>query len=183
MLGITGMPCAGKTTLCEVFKSMGFEVHEMSLVVKKELKKRKLEESNTNMREIGTQLRREFGEDVVAARLVKDIKESKTKNTIISGVRSFDEVRCFLKEFSDFKYVSVLAPARTRFKRSQSRKRSDDPKDFKGFIYREEKELGWGLAKAIVLADHFIVSDDPTIREFKEKCRVFAKKLIAEKPV
>ncbi|MCK4884032.1 MAG: hypothetical protein KAS30_04125, partial [Candidatus Diapherotrites archaeon] len=154
---------------------MDFEIYEMSLIVKHELKNLKLQLTNTNMREIATELRKKFGEDVMATRLIENMKKTKNKNIVISGVRSYDEVRCFLREFPEFKYISILAPAHTRFERSQNRKRSDDPKDFEGFLYREEKELSWGLAKVIVLADHFLISDDPTIEEFEDKCRVFIK--------
>ncbi|NIU39265.1 dephospho-CoA kinase, partial [Candidatus Bathyarchaeota archaeon] len=54
------------------------------------------------------------------------------------------------------------------FQRLFRRKRSDDPKNWKTFARRDQRELSVGLGDAIAMADYLIVNEG-TREEFKVK--------------
>jgi dephospho-CoA kinase len=55
--------------------------------------------------------------------------------------------------------VAVHSSPETRFRRLQERGRSDSPSDWSEFQERDRREIGWGLAELIALADEMLVND------------------------
>lgn len=179
VIGVAGMPGAGKTLAANTAEHMGFEVIVMGDVVREEAKKRGLEPNPENLGRLMLQLREMEGPAVIAKRCIPKIKAAKSNLIMIDGVRSLHEVREFRNHFTKFMILAVHASPETRFKRLFKRKRSDDPKKWDTFVERDMRELNVGLGYVIALADHLIVNEGSK-DEFEEAVRKFLKKVMED---
>ena len=176
VVGVAGMPGAGKSVISEIAKQMGFEVIVMGDVIREEAKKRGLEPTPENLGSLMLELREMEGPAVVAKRCVPKIENAKSQVVVVDGVRSLHEVNEFKKHFTDFILLAVHASPETRFKRLFKRKRSDDPKKWEVFLERDTRELNVGLGNVIAMADHLMVNEGTKV-EFKSKVEKFLKKV------
>lgn len=179
VVGIAGMPGAGKTLAAKIAKQLGFSIVVMGDVVREEAKKRGLKPSPENLGRLMLQMREKEGEAVIAKRCIPKIEEAKGDFIIIDGVRSLHEVREFKRFFPNFILLAVHASPKTRFERLFKRKRSDDPEKWATFMERDMRELNVGLGHVIALADYLIVNEGSKA-EFEKKVRVFLKKVIGD---
>mgnify|MGYP000020465455 CR=1 FL=1 len=177
VVGIAGMPGAGKTLAASIAKQMNFEVIVMGDVVREEAKRRGLMPTPENLGRLMLQMRKEEGRAVIAKRCIPKIKEAKSDFVIIDGIRSLHEVEEFRKFFPNFTILAIHSSPKTRFERLFKRKRSDDPEKWATFLERDMRELEVGLGHVIALADHLIVNEGPKI-EFENKVREFLRKVI-----
>jgi dephospho-CoA kinase len=141
----------------------------MGNVIREEVKKRGLEPTDSNTGGVANDLRAKEGMDAVAKRCVPMIEALGKELVVVDGVRGIAEVAFFKEHFGeDFTLVFIDAPLELRFERVTSRGRSDDMTDIEALKQRDERELGWGLAEAIKVAN-ITVDNIGTIEEFKEK--------------
>jgi len=170
---ISGLPGAGKSVLVEAARSLKLPVFAMGDVVREEAKKRGLMKTAENLRAIALKLRQEYGPQIIAEMIVNKIMKeaSRSEVVLIDGVRSWDEVEYFNKTFNETILISVHAPRKVRFQRLLKRGRSDDPKTWKEFVERDERELNLGMGKVIALSDiiflNYSESKEEAIKEAK----------------
>ena len=69
VIGVTGLPGSGKSVVSRIAKKMDIPLVRMGDVIREEAKKR-----NQTTGEVAVELRKEYGEFVVAERCVKTIK-------------------------------------------------------------------------------------------------------------
>ena len=62
-------------------------------------------------------------------------------------------------EFPEFRIVAVHSAPHTRYDRIMARKRVDDALSYDAFLEREKRELSWGIARVIALADIMLVNE------------------------
>lgn len=170
VVGLTGMPGAGKSVVVEVAKENGYEVVIMGDVVREEAERRCLEPSPENLGKIMLELRQSEGKAFIAKRCIPKIEKAKEPKVIVDGVRSLSEVEEFKKHFPKFSLITIHSSPETRFKRLYHRQRSDDPKNWEVFYKRDMRELSVGLGEAIALAEHIIVNEE-TLEVVKRKVR------------
>jgi len=173
---VSGLPGAGKSVLVEAAKRLRIPIFSMGNIVREEAERRGLTKSANNLRTIALDLRRKYGPQIIAERTARKIlNEAKdSKIVLIDGVRSWYEVEYFNKVFEKVILISVHAPPRVRFERLLRRGRSDDPKTWKDFVKRDERELSLGLGKVIALSDIIFLNYDKS----KEKAIKEAKELL-----
>jgi dephospho-CoA kinase len=116
------------------------------------------------------QLRAEEGSEVLARRCLPKIKAINSNIVVIDGIRSLDEVAEYKKEYPNLRIIAVHASPNTRYERLIKRNRSDDPKDWKTFVERDQRELSVGLGNVIAMADIMVVNEG-TLKAFKQKLR------------
>lgn len=179
VIGIAGMPGAGKTLAAQVAKQMNFEVIVMGDVVREEAQKRGLAPNPENLGRLMLQMRREEGEAVIAKRCISKIGKTKSNLIVIDGVRSLHEVEEFRRAFPKFIILAVHASPKTRFERLFKRRRSDDPNSWTVFVERDMRELNVGLGHVIALADHLIVNEGSKA-EFVEKVKDFLEEVVRD---
>lgn len=160
VIGIAGMPGAGKAVVKEIIQKMGYPVVVMGDVIRDEVKRRGLESTPENLGFVMLKLREEEGPAVVARRCIPQIRDAKENVIVIDGIRSSHEVKEFKKHFPFFTLVAIHASPETRFTRLSQRKRGDDPKTWKTFKERDYRELSVGLGDVIAIADHIIVNEE-----------------------
>jgi len=160
VVGLAGMPGAGKSVVVNVAQAMGYGIVVMGDVVREETTKRGLEPTPDNIGKIMLELRRNEGKSVMAQRSVPRIEQAKERKIVVDGIRSLSEVEEFKKRFRNFILMAVHSSPETRFKRLFSRRRSDDSEDWETFHKRDMRELSVGLGEAIAMAEYIIVNEE-----------------------
>ncbi|MEM3536248.1 MAG: AAA family ATPase [Candidatus Bathyarchaeia archaeon] len=160
VIGLTGMPGAGKSVFVNVAKDNGYGVVVMGDVVREEAKGRGLALTPENLGKVMLELRREEGENVIAKRCVPKVENVKERKVVVDGIRSLKEVEEFKSHFPKFTLIAIHASPETRFRRLYHRRRSDDPKDWEIFNKRDMRELSVGLGEAIAMAEYLIVNEE-----------------------
>lgn len=171
VIAFVGMPGAGKSEASAVAREMGLPVVIMGDVLREEVKNRGLAPTDENTGAVASQLRKEEGMDAIARRCIPKIKALGSRVVVIDGIRGIAEVETFKKEFGEnFTLVKIDAPFELRLDRLRRRARSDDMGSEEWLKQRDERELSWGMGKAIEVASRAVVNLDP-IEKFKDEIR------------
>ncbi|WP_445474101.1 dephospho-CoA kinase [Methanococcoides methylutens] len=169
IIAFVGMPAAGKSVASDVVKEKNIDVVNMGDVIRDEVKARGLEPTDVNTGGVANDLRDKEGMDAVAKHCVPKIEALGKDLVVVDGVRGIAEVIFFKEHFGeDFTLVFIDAPLEMRFERVSNRGRSDDMTDIEALKTRDERELGWGLAEAIKVADIKVENTD-TIEVFMNR--------------
>jgi len=168
VIGVVGMPGAGKAVLRAAAGNMGLPVVIMGDEIRNEAKRRDLEPTPENIGRIMLMLREEEGPTAVAKRCIPKIEEARSDIVFVDGVRSLEEVDEFKRRFANVSLVAIHSSSEARFQRLSKRNRSDDPKGWAVFYQRDLRELSVGQGDVIALADYMIVNEG-SYDEFKAR--------------
>jgi dephospho-CoA kinase len=160
VVGIAGMPGAGKSLVVRVARADGYEPVVMGDVIREEAQRRNLEPNPENIGKIMLDLRATEGKSVVARRCISKIEDATRHRVVVDGIRSLDEVEELRKHFHRFSLLAVCASPETRFRRLYRRARSDDAENWAVFQERDARELSVGLGNAIAMAEYTLVNDE-----------------------
>lgn len=159
---LVGMPGAGKSTVADGLKELGYPVVNMGDVVRAEARRCNMEPTGFNLGRIMLKLRQKDGPAAVA-KLVKPLISTAGRDTVIvDGIRSEDEIN-ELKECGRLKVLAIHASSDTRFGYMKARGRSDDPGDPNAMHDRDRRELSVGISNSIALADESISNNGRNI--------------------
>ena len=179
VVGITGMPGAGKGVFRRTIQRLGYPFVIMGDEVREEVKRRELKPNPENLAETMLNLRKIEGSAAIAKRCILKLKNQPRRVVFIDGIRSLNEVEEFKKHFPMFILITIHASPKTRYQRLVRRRRSDDPTDWDTFMERDLRELGIGMGDVISVADYMIVNEG-TIRQLKQKTLQFIKKVLED---
>jgi dephospho-CoA kinase len=174
IVGVAGMPGAGKGAFRRVIQSMGYPVVTMGDEIREEVKRRNLKATPENLGKVMLQLREAEGSAAVAKRCITKLENKKERIVVVDGIRSLHEVEEFKKHFPDFTLIAIHTSPKTRYQRLSRRRRSDDPKSWETFLHRDLRELNVGLGAVIATADHMIVNEG-TLAQLRKKIRQVLK--------
>jgi dephospho-CoA kinase len=160
VIGLAGMPGSGKSVIVDTARELGYDVVVMGDVIREETLKRGLELTPQNVGKVMLQLREEGGNYIIAQKCIPKIEEETSSKVLVDGLRSLHETDIFKEHFHNFSLVAVHASPETRFSRLSSRRRSDDPAEWKVFHERDMRELSVGLGNVIAMAEQVIVNDN-----------------------
>jgi len=172
---VAGMPASGKGVFIEEARKKSLPVYVMGDIVREETLRRGLKLTPHNLNMVAEDLRKKYGKEAIAKKIVEKIRKTKHNTIIIDGVRSLDEIEYFKKTLGETIIVAIHASPRTRFERIRKRNRPGDPKTWEEFVERDLVELGFGLGNVIALADYMIVNEG-TISDLRRE----AKKMLEE---
>jgi dephospho-CoA kinase len=182
LLGIVGMPGAGKTSVAEYLKSKRFPGVRLGSIVTNEVLRRSLPLTPENERAIREEFRVQHGMDVMAQKSLPEIRllTDRSLVVVIDGLYSFAEYKLFNKQFGDsLVLIAIVASRSVRYRRLESR--SDRPLSVPQAIERDFKEIET-LEKGgpIAIADYTLINDG-TAAELQAKVDELLRKLgIAE---
>jgi len=179
VIGVAGMPGAGKATVREIVQEMGYPAVVMGDEIRDEAKRRKLKPTPENLGILMLKLREEEGPAAVAKRCIPKMEKAEGKVVVVEGIRSLHEVEEFKNRVPNSSLIAIHASPETRFRRLFQRKRSDDPKSWETFMERDQRELGVGLGSVIATADHVIVNEG-TKAQLKRKTREVLKEVLGK---
>ncbi|VVB66609.1 tRNA-specific adenosine deaminase [Candidatus Gugararchaeum adminiculabundum] len=163
IIGLTGTLGAGKGTTAQfLMDNYGFVYHSCSDVLREELAKQGKQENVDTLSALGNEIRAKYGANELAKRLLKKIKESKEKFSIVDSLRSVGEIEEVKKAGGII--FALDAPIELRYSRIQKRKRKGDDVSFEKFQEQEAKQLaGTGpkmnLRACMALADHTLTNE------------------------
>jgi predicted RNA binding protein with dsRBD fold (UPF0201 family)/dephospho-CoA kinase len=155
---------------------MGMPVVIMGDVLREEVRQRGLPPTDENIGGVANQLRKDEGMDAIAKRCIPKIEALNARAVVVDGIRGIAEVETFKKAFGeDFTLVKIDAPFELRLDRLRKRARSDDAGTPEWLKQRDERELSWGMGKAIDVAEKSVTNLDP-IERFKAEIRSILRK-------
>ena len=175
LICITGMPGSGKSIIAKAALDLELPVINMGDVVREETLKRYGNITPDLMRRVSADLRREYGNNIIAIRTLEKIKSLNKRIIVIDGVRSLDEIKVF-KGYGDVVIVAIHASPRTRFERIRRRGRPGDPDNWDDFMKRDLVELSFGIGNVIALADYMIINEG-SIEEAYKRAREILERL------
>lgn len=173
VIGFTGMPGSGKSEAMEVAKARGHPVVRMGDLIWEEVERRGLPRDAKHVGEVATTLRETHGKDIWSRRTAERVRhilaERHANVVLIDGIRSHEEVETFRNELgTSFILVAIHTDPQHRFDRMMRRKRADDSQDPTILKARDEREMAWGIARTIALADEMVVNDG-TLEQFRSR--------------
>jgi dephospho-CoA kinase len=160
VIGLVGMPGAGKSLAIEALKSRkGAKIVNMGDMVREQVAKAGLSITPENLGKMAEGLRKKRGPDVVAQLTAEKVAEvSKDSDlVIIDGLRSMAEVSFFRARWH-FPVLAIHSPPGTRHARMKARMRADDSTEPGYYEMRDARELKFGIAEVIALADEMVVN-------------------------
>lgn len=175
VVAIVGMPGAGKSEVSRVFKESGFTRVRFGDLTDEEVKKKGLELTEENERQIRELLRGEHGMAAYAKLNLPRIDEALNySNVVIDGLYSWEEYS-LLKEYygEDFSVVAVWASPKTRHARLAGRGSRNLKLEQAASRDRAELE-NLNKATPIVMAD-FIIANESSLEDLEQE----TKKIIA----
>lgn len=176
VIAFVGMPGAGKSEASGVARELGMPVVIMGDVLREEVNRRGLEPTDENIGSVANSLRKEEGMDAIAKRCIPKIEALRSRIVVVDGIRGIAEVETFMKAFGEqFTLVKIDAPFELRLERLRRRMRSDDAGTPEWLKQRDERELSWGMGKAIDVASLSVVNLEP-IEKFRSEIRSILRK-------
>ena len=179
VLAVCGMPGSGKGEFAQVFMEAGIPVRSMGDMVREEVARRDLEVVPEVFGQVASDLRRQFGEDILAVRLTAAVDELLNTHSLvlIDGLRGTAEYSVFKSTWGErFQSVAIHTDKDIRFERMMARGRSEDG-GIATFEARDEREKGWGLEDLIDDAD-FLVENNDDLVQFQHQIRTWLATLI-----
>ena len=184
IVGLTGMPGAGKTTVANYLSQKGIPLLIMGDVVREVAENEGLEPTSDNLAKLMLRLRKRNGPQAVAHLIVNKIKLMKKEDkqlsvVIVDGIRSMAEVQV-LRRIGSVKLLAIHGSTLTRYTHVRERGRSDVPSNIGEFDKRDKIEMDVGISNAIALADETISNNDISISELCQRSFITVHKWIQE---
>ena len=178
IIGVVGQIASGKGILVKyLIEKLGFISYSLSSAVHREIEKKGIKKYTRQMlQDMGDELRREFGDEVLAQRIIKAINEKKKDKIVIEGIRNPGEIE-FLRNNSNFILIGVKANRELRFKRLLFRGKEWDPKSYEDFLKVDRRDLGVGqqksgqqVGKCLAYCD-YVLTNNKNIKDFEKKIK------------
>jgi len=151
---IVGMPAAGKNIARLYAESQDMVYYATGDIVRVAVKERGLEADAVNSSEVSDELRGEDGMGVTRLAL-EEVLKSGADIGFLEGMRSWPEIE-LIREKAEGIVVAFLTPRNVRRERIVLRGREDDSPQ--AFDERDKRELAYGTAIPIALADAYVLN-------------------------
>jgi len=184
IVGLTGMPGAGKSTLAKLLFKKGMPVVIMGDAVREAAKRANLEMTDANLGNLMIRLRKEKGSGAIAY-LVLDrirsiiVRSPNVNAIIVDGIRNIEEMKV-LGSLGAVKLLAIHGSSLVRFKHVKARARSDAPDKEDDFSERDRRELTVGISEAIALADESVSNNTLTIDQLGQQGLTIIEKWLLE---
>lgn len=173
------MPGSGKSEAMEVAKARGHPVVRMGDLIWEEVERQGLPRDAKHVGQVANGMRESHGKDVWARRTAERVRQLAAGHdlVLIDGIRSQEEVETLRREIGhDFVLVAIHTDPDHRFQRMVQRGRADDSKDPAVLKARDEREMTWGIARTIALADEMLVNDS-TLEAFRARVKTLLDRI------
>jgi len=183
-IGIVGQIAVGKGVLVEyLLKKLGFVSFSLSSILHEELKKKNVKEfTRKTLQDMGDELRKKYGDDVLARKAIVLLKKHGKNHVVIEGIRNPGEIE-FLKKNPNFILIGVKANRELRFKRLLQRAKPWDPKNWSDFVLVDRRDIGVGqkksgqqVGKCLAYCD-YILTNNKDRRDFERKVKELMKRV------
>ncbi len=143
-IGLVGPIASGKGTVATHLKKQGFKVFSLSDKVREEATMRGLSLTRENLQNIGDELRRLYGNQILAERVAFDLI-GESGPIVIDSIRNPGEIE-YLRKHLDVKILGIDAPIESRivWYLERARERGEDDPDMTVFIKASLRDRGIG---------------------------------------
>lgn len=155
LIVITGMPAAGKNIAAEYAQKYQYPLFSTGDFVRAEIRRRGYIADPETSAAISTEMRGVDGLGVTRM-AVEEALRQKADIVFLEGIRSWSEIE-FIRRHSPCILVAILAPRNLRLNRVKQRGRADDSAEH--FNERDRREIEYGVAVCIALADAYVLND------------------------
>ncbi len=162
---VTGMPAAGKNIVAQYARMQQYPHFSTGDFVRAEIRRRGCMADPETSAKISTELRGADGLGVTRM-AVEEALRQKADVVFLEGIRSWPEIE-LIRNKVPCTLVAVVAPRNLRLNRVKQRGREDDSVDH--FEKRDQREIDYGVAVCIALADAYVLNDrsmDDALRQF-----------------
>ena len=153
ILLVAGMPGAGKEELLGVARSMDIPFLRMGDIVREF---HAASGTDMSVGEYANAQRKELGFNIWAKRAIERMHGD---IFLVDGCRSMDEVNAYRGLSDEVFILGIFASPSDRYNRLVKRGRDDAPRNIEEFEARDAREMGWGLADVIALANAMVLND------------------------
>tara|TARA_B100001741_G_scaffold309360_1_gene306896 strand:+ start:8 stop:646 length:639 start_codon:yes stop_codon:yes gene_type:complete len=171
IIAICGMPGSGKGELSRIANQNGIPVLSMGDMIRAEANSRGLEETPGNIGLVVVSLRSQFGEQVLAERLVPSVETLSYTSVpiiMIEGIRGTAEAEIFKNHWGrKFSLLAITSDEEIRWQRILKRGRGEDG-DREDFATRNTRERKWGLGELIENAE-FKIENNSTLEDLEKE--------------
>ncbi len=154
VFAIVGMPASGKNIARVYAESRGFSYYATGDIVRAEVMTRNLEADAQTTAMISDELRGADGMGVTR-RALDAVLASGSAVGFLEGMRSWPEIE-LIREKADCPVIAFIAPRSLRRERIVARGRPDDSP--RSFDDRDRREIDYGTAVPIALADEYVLN-------------------------
>lgn len=173
LIGLTGTNGSGKGEAADFFKIHGYGYHSLSDIIRDELRKKQRSITRNSLIEMGNTLRKKFGADILARRVMDQIKGH---HAVIDSIRNPKEI-AFLRKQEGFILLAIDAPVEIRYERVKHRGRNESASTLHEFIAKENEEMrqsdkGQQIDACLRLAD-YRVTNEGSLADFHKKLEKF----------
>ncbi|MDD1674713.1 MAG: flagellar hook-basal body complex protein FliE [Methanomicrobiales archaeon] len=176
VIGIVGLPASGKGEFSRIASELHIPVIVMGDIIRAEVIRRCLPQSDAYTGHVANELRRAEGMDAIARRTIPYLADLSGPLAIIDGIRGDAEVALFRRHFPEFILVGIHSSIAFRAQRLEKRGRADDPKAVNELSRRDERERAWGLDTALASAD-ITLENEGTLEDFAREVRILLTRL------
>lgn len=170
VIGVVGLPGSGKGEVSRIARENGIPVVVMGDAIRRRVTEAGMPPTDKNLGEMSRHLREEIGMDAIARLSIPAIESQMSSVVLVDGIRGDYEVETFKRRFPDFLLIGIRASFESRLARLARRGRSDDMPAAEDLRCRDERELGWGLGRALEQADA-VIENDGTVEDLAMQVR------------
>lgn len=174
IIGLTGPMGGGKTTASKILRAKGYKSFSFSNIIKQEAVKLGLPiDDRQILQDVGDQLRKSFGLDVLAKRTHEVFKFSNDNLVVIDGIRNPGELK-YIQKVGGF-VIGIDTPIELRFHRVLIRGNPYDPKTREEFEKAERRDRGVGQksygqqAEECLRLSNVVIENNGTLENFEKK--------------
>lgn len=124
LIAVVGLTGSGKTEVTQAFVAAGFSRVGFNDVFYEEFSKRKLEVTEPNERVVRDEMRKEFGNGVMALKALPKVEAlvAQGRNVVVESLYSWSEYKVMKERFQNqFKVLAIYVPPSLRYVRLSSR--------------------------------------------------------------
>ena len=167
IIGLTGKIACGKgVTKKYILSKYGERAadYRFSTILRDVLKRLNVETGRENLQKVSLALRTEFGDDILAKAIAKDIKEDKHEIVVIDGIRRLNDIK-YLRLIHGFILIRIVAEEKLRFMRVVFRNENpgDDQKTYEDFLNDEKAEAEIEIPRVMAKAEMEIYNEDTMV--------------------
>lgn len=165
LIGLTGLPGAGKDSVASLLRDRGFALYRFSDEIRVEAARRGVHHpSREQLQQLGDRLRDKSGPGVLGARLAERIIAARTDHAVTNGIRHLAEWHELQERLiGRGLLVAVIASPGVRFGRLLRRAREGDPRTREEFDAMDARDLGSSLPGTHLQVGAALESADITI--------------------
>lgn len=162
LIGVVGMPGAGKTEAVDYIASKGWPKVYFGGFMYDEMRKRNIEITPESQQVFREDFRAREGNDVFARRAIEEIGRlaaAGQRRIVLDGLYSWSEYRALKHAYhSELEVIAIVAPRHARHHRLANRKErpfTEEESTMRDYTEIENIEKGGPIA----IADHYIIND------------------------